>query len=283
MVTIDSETLFNVAAAIVATIALVFFVFNVDLGYSPVTELALVLAFLACVFAISQRTDDRQLTVLGYGVIVVSVVAVFFDLVNTFDAGDELTVLGLLLIAAVLFGLRTRLDEDSHFVSGRWATTALVIVAVLAAGVLVVDLATGSLQYELQPEAAVQFGDDVRRDEVRIASVVVSNPTPLPEKVEAPRYGACAVGNWSAYRHPAEPGDQIRPVRVHASVQDGYNEHVFGFGTKTYPVVLYVDGANLDGETFTVHRTDSCPDDETGTPSLAVYEGDDGGPGRFAL
>ena len=283
MVTLDSETLFNTAAAIVATIALVFFVTNVDVGFSPVTELALVLVFLAGVFAITQRTDDRQLTVLGYGVIVVSVVAVFFDLVNTFDAGDELTVLGLLVIAAALFGLRTRLDDDSHFVSGRWATTALVVVAVLAAGVLVVDVATGSLQYELQPVAEVQFGDGVEHEGVRVASVVVSNPTPLPEKVEAPRFGACAVGNWSAYRHPAEPGEPERPVRVHASVRDGYNEYVFGFGTKTYPVVLHVNGANLGGETFTVRRTDSCPDDETGAPSLAVYEGDEEEPGPHLL
>jgi FtsH-binding integral membrane protein len=150
MVDIDSETLFNAAAALVATIAVVMFVTSVDLGYSPVSEAALVVTFLAGVFAITQRSEDYQLILFGYAVVVTALLALFFDLVGTFDVGSELTVLGLLVLAALLFGLRTRLDAESHFVSGRRATYGFVAVGALAAAVVLVDVATGGIAYELQ-------------------------------------------------------------------------------------------------------------------------------------
>lgn len=271
MVDIDSETLFNGAAAVVSTIAVLFFIANVDLGHSPVSEIALVVLFLAGVFAVTQRTRERQLLVLGYGVVVVSGVALFFDVVNVFDAGDEVTVLGLLGIAVLLFYLRTRLGEDHRFVTGRRATYAVGVVAVLTAAVLVVDVATGGLAYELQPESEVEYPDS-QRAEMRVASLVVTNPTPLPERVEAPNYEACAAGNWSAFRPSPERDERPRDVEAHVSVQDGYNDHVFGYGTKTYPVELYLDGANLRGETFPVRTTAECPDEETGSPYVALFE-----------
>jgi len=79
MVDIDSETLFNAAAALVATIAVVMFVTSVDLGYSPVSEAALVVTFLAAgVFAITQRSEDYQLILFGYAVVVTALLARFF-------------------------------------------------------------------------------------------------------------------------------------------------------------------------------------------------------------
>ncbi|WP_188786961.1 hypothetical protein [Halobellus salinus] len=47
IVDIDSETLFNTAVAVLTTVAVLVFVFNVDLGHSPVTEFAVVVAFLS--------------------------------------------------------------------------------------------------------------------------------------------------------------------------------------------------------------------------------------------
>jgi hypothetical protein len=270
MVDVDSETLFNAAAAAVATIAVVQFVLNVDLGYSPVSEVALAVGFLAGVFAITQRTDDRQQTVLGYGVVVVSGVALFFDVMGTFGVDDGVTVLGLLVIAGVLFGLRTRLDDESRFVDGRRATYAFGVVAGLAVAILLVDVVTGGLAYELQPASEVELSDS-RRDEVRVASVVATNPTPFPERVEAPEYRACAAGDWSAFRPPSEPGEPDREVRVGVHVQDGYNEHVFGFGTKRYPLVLNHGAANTSGETFPVRVTEACPDEGTGAPYVALF------------
>lgn len=271
MVNVDSETLFNGAAAAVATVAVVHFVLNVDLGHSPVSKYGLAVAFLAAVFYVTQRTRDGQLTLLGYGVLVASGVALFFDVVNTFDAGDALTVLGLLCIAGALFALRTGLDEDSHFVSESTARYATAAVAVLAAGVLVVDVVTGGLAYELRPQSEVEYGGD-RRGEAVVASVVVANPTPLPERVDAPRYGACAAGNWSAYRRDSRPGEPTREVRAHVNVNDGYDEHVFGFGSETYPVELYLDGVDTEGATFPVRVTDGCPDDDSGAPFVALFE-----------
>lgn len=281
MVDIDSETLFNVAAAAVATVAAVIFVLSVDFGYSPVSEVALVAAFLAGVFAVTQRTGDRQLTVLGYGVVVVVSVALFFDVVNTFDVGDLPTVVGLLCIAALLFWLRTRLDEGSRFTTGTRARNAFAVVAALAAVVLIVDVATGGIAYELRPASQVEV-PDTQRDQLRVATVTASNPTPLPERVDTPRYEVCTAGDWSAFGPPTGPDGRQRAVRANLDVQDGYNEYVLGFGAKTYAVELYLDGANLTGETFPVRTTADCPDEETGSPYLAVFTAPDddayGGP-----
>lgn len=275
MVTVDSETLFNAAAALVATIAVLVFVLNVDLGHSPASEIALVVLFLAGVFALTQRTDDDQQVLLGYGVIVTSVVALFLEAVSTFGVGDAGTALGLLVLAAVLFGLRARLDGRSRFVTGRRALYVLVAVAVLTAGVLAVDVVTGGPTYDLRTADEVTVSDD-RRSQLRVGSVEVTNPTPLPERVETPEYAACAAGNWSAYRPSHEDPERPESVRANLNVDDGYDEHVLGFGSKTYPVTLYLDGADMGGESFPIERAASCPDDETGSPYLAVYERSDG-------
>ena len=283
MVAIDSETLFNGAAAALTTIAVLFFVFSVELGVSPVSKTLIALAFLTGVFAISQRTTDRQLTLLGYGVVVVSVVGLFFDFVNTFDLGNEVTVLGLLLLAAALFAVRTRFDGGNRLLSGTQATYLFGAVAAVVALVLVVDVVTGGLAYELHVENRIEITESPRGD-VQVASVVASNPTPLPERVETPNYGVCAAGDWSEYRHPSEPEREERPpVRAHLNVQDGYNEHVMSFGSKTFPVTLYLDAANTTGETFPVERTTACPDDETGDPYIAIFEGESNDPRRYAV
>ncbi|MFB6092661.1 MAG: hypothetical protein ABEK02_06595 [Haloquadratum sp.] len=271
MVDIDSETLFNGAAAVITTIAVLFFALNVDFAYSPVSKTALVVGFLAGIFALSQRTDDRQLTLFGYGVVVTSVVGLFFDLVNTFEVGNALTVLGLLAIAAVLFALRSQFDETNRLVSGRQATFLFGVLAVLAVVILAVDVATGALVYDLQPQSRIEIAESPH-EQHRVASVVVSNPTPLPERVETPNYAVCTAGDWSEYRPPTEPGRERPPVRVDLNVQDSYNEYVMSFGSKTYPAMLYLDAANATGETFPVRRTSSCPDDRTGAAYIAIYE-----------
>jgi len=274
MVDVDSETLFNAAAAVLTTAAVLVFVFNVDLGYSPVSEVAVVAAFLAGVVAITQRTDDRQLTVLGYGAVVVSTVGVFADVVNTLDLGSGATVLGLLVIAAALFGLRARLDDANRLVAGRTATRVFGVLAGVAAVILVVDVVTGGLAYELQPEPRVEVDADTRQNPV-VATVTVTNPTPLPERVDTPDYEVCAAGDWSAFRHPAEPeATDPRPVRANLNVDDGYDDHVLGFGSRTYRAYVFLDATNVTGERFPVERTSACPDDDTGEPYVAVYEGD---------
>lgn len=272
MVDIDSETLFNGAAAIIATIAVVFFISNVQFDYSPVSKFLIVLVFIAGVFAVTQSTQEYQLTLFGYGVVIVSAIALFFDVVNTFGLGEMLTVLGLLGIAGLLFYVRTRLDEDSRFVTPTQAKYAFAGIAALAVAILLVDVVTGGLTYELQSQTEIEVPDS-RDDEIQIASVVATNPTPLPERVEIPNYGVCTAGNWSEYSQSSEQGEPKHDVHVDVHVQDGYNEHVFGYGTKTYPVRLHLNGANLQGETFPVQTTSACPDEETGSPYIALFEG----------
>ncbi|RLM56811.1 hypothetical protein DVK02_10040 [Halobellus sp. Atlit-31R] len=272
MVDVDSETLFNGAAAALTTLAVLFFLFNVEFGYSPASKVAIVLSFLALVVAVSQRTDDAQLTLFGYGVVVVSVVGLFFEVVNTFEIGDELTVFGLLAFAGVLFALRTRFDERNHLLTGSQATRLLGIVTVLTVVVLGVDVATGGLAYELRVEPQIEVAESTH-GELRVGSLAVTNPTPLPERVETPAYAACAAGDWSDYRLPSDPGrERQRSPRVDLHVEHGYNDHVASFGSRTYPVRLYLDAANATGETFRIERTSSCPDDESGTPFVAIYE-----------
>ena len=87
MVTLDSETLFNGAAAAISTIAVLLFVFDVDFGHSPVSKVALVVLFLAGVFAITQRTTDFQLTLLGYAVVVAVSLALVFQVTGLLDVG----------------------------------------------------------------------------------------------------------------------------------------------------------------------------------------------------
>ena len=282
MVEFDSETLFDVSAAVVATVAVVLFVFNVDFAYSPASKVALVVAFLAGVFAVTQRTADYRLVVLGYGVVVVGGVAVFFDAVNTFDVGNSATVFGLLCIAGLLFLLRTRLDEENRFVSGTAARNGFAVVAVLAVALLVVDVGTGGPAYELRSADRAEVSDS-GHDARRIGAVVVSNPTPLPERVETPDYRACTAGNWSAFARPADPDGRRRPVRANLDVQDRYDDHVLGFSSKTYPVDLYLDGANLTGRTFPVRTTSECPDEETGEPYVAVFEAAEDRPYEYPL
>jgi hypothetical protein len=282
MVEIDSETLFDVAAAVVATLAVLFFVFNVELAYSPVTEVALVAAFLAGVLTITQRSSDYRLVVLGYGLIVTAVIGLFFDLIGTFDAGDEATVVGLLVLATLLFGLRTRLDDDGHFVTGRTATYAFAVLAVLAVAVLLVDVATGGVAYELQHDATVEYVD-TEDSRLVIGAITATNPTPLPVRVQTPRYTACAAGNWSEYAPPSPPGEPERQVHLSLYVDDGYNEHVFAFGSKSYPVTLRIEGANLTGTSFPIERTSDCPGTDTGDPYVALFEAPDDQRYRYAL
>lgn len=276
MVDISSETLFNAAAAALTTVAVLVFVFGVDLGYSPVSTAAIVVAFLTGIVAITQRTADRQLTVLGYGVVVVSAVGLFLNIVNTLDLGSEATVIGLLAFAAVLFGVRARLDDTNRLVSGRTATVAFGVVTGLAALLLVVDVATGGVAYELQPETRVEISEP--REQVSVATVVVSNPTPLPERVDTPDYAVCAAGNWSEFRRPADPDrdrDERPPVRANLNVERGYDDHVVGFSSRRYRASLFLHAANVTGETFPVERTAACPDDDRADPYIAIYEGDD--------
>lgn len=274
MVDIDSETLFNAAAAVLTTVAVLVFVFSVDLGHSPVSEVAIVVAFLTGVVAITQRTDDRQLTFLGYGVVVVSAVGLFLDIVNSLDLGSEATVIGLLVFAAVLFGLRARLDDTNRLVSGRTATVAFGAVTALAVLLLLVDVATGGVAYELQPETQVEITEP--RGQVSVASVVVTNPTPLPERVDTPDYAVCAAGNWSEFRRPAEPDGHDRPpVRADLNIERGFDDNVMGFSSRSYRASLFLDGATLTGETFPVERTPACPDDDGADPYIAIYRGSD--------
>lgn len=274
MVDVDSETLFNATAAALTTVAVLVFVFSVDLGHSPVSEAAIVVAFLTGVVAITQRTDDRQLTFLGYGVVVVSVVGLFLDVVNTLDLGSEATVIGLLGFAAVLFGLRARLDDTNRLVSGRTATVAFGVVTAIAVVLLLVDVATGGVAYELQPESQIEISES--REQVSVATVMVRNPTPLPERVDTPDYAVCAAGNWSEFRRPAEPDrDDRPPVRANLNVDDGYNDHVLGFSSRRYRASLFLDAVNVTGETFPVEHTAACPDDDGADPYIAIYEGRD--------
>lgn len=267
----DSETLFNTAAAAVATIAVVLFIIDHQFPLSPVSKSVLVFAFVAGVFAVSQATDDDQLTLLGYGVIVVATVALVFDMTSQFNVETPLQVGGLLALAGGFFGLRTRLEDGSRFVSGARGKQLFAAVAVLAVAVLTVDVVTGGLAYELQSQNEVEFSGD-REAGARLGSVVVSNPGPFPEQVELPRYDVCTAGDWSAYR--PESGGESRPVDAHLNVQHGYGDHVFGFGERRYTAIVRVFADGVGGESFLVERTDRCPDDESGDPYIALFERD---------
>jgi hypothetical protein len=270
MVRIDSETLFSGAAALMATIAVGYFIFTLAFPYSPVSKLMLVLGFVAGIVALVHRASDYETVVLGYAVVVFSVLFLFFDLVNTFDLGDGVTVLGLLLLAGVLFGLRSALDETGHLLTRQRATAAFGVLAALAILVVVVDIASGGLAYELQTGGAVEFTEEPHRDLV-IGQVAASNPTPLPERVEAPEYGACAAGNWSEYRRPGHEDEPERPVTLRVHVDDGYNDHVMGYSTKSYPLEMHPNAANLSGTTMGIEQTDACPVDDDGSPYIAIF------------
>lgn len=284
MVSLTSDTLFDAAAAVIGTVAALMFVLTLQYPYSPVSKFGVVAAFLAGVLYLGQRTADTRVTLLGYGVILVVGVAVFFDVANTFEAGTLLVVVGLLLLAGLLYAL-PRVDADATLLPASHARTLFAAVAVLAAVLLVVDVVTGGLAYELQPESEVEFtrGYD-RGDPVVVATLAVSNPTPFPERVDAPRYEVCAVGDWSAHRRPTEPGEPRRPVSLDAYVDTGYNEYVFGGGARRYSVeVNAADAANVTGETFPVEATASCPDRTTGDPAVAVFPASNGQSGRYLV
>lgn len=277
---IDSETLFNGAAAAVSTVAVVLFIVDHQFPYSPVSKVVLVAAFLGGVFAITQATSDDQLALFGYGVVVVSAFALVLDLTTVFDVGTTLQVLVLLALATALFGIRSALDHRTRFVSGRRAKQAFAALIVLAALVLTVDVVTGGLAYELQTQSTVQISD--RREPAgQIGSVVVSNPGPFPLQVDVPHYDVCTAGDWSAYQPQSSDGEP-RPVDAHLRIERQYGEHVFGFGEKRYPAFVQLYAANVTGEQFPVQRTRTCPDDGSGDPYLAVYERTENPPYGYA-
>lgn len=266
----DSETLFNAAAATLSTVAVALFILDHQFPYSPVSKLVLVVAFLGGVFALTQSSNDDQLTLLGYGVIVISVFVLVLDLSNRFNVGTTLQVLVLLGMAMVLFGLRMRLGDRSRFVSGRRATQAFGALVVLAALILTVDVVTGGLAYELQTEGDVEFSGGME-PAAQIGSVVVSNPGPFPERVDVPQYDVCTAGNWSAYQ-PTPSDGEPRPVDAHLRIERQYGQHVFGLSEKRYPAIVQLRAEGVEGERFLVQRTDACPDDPSGEPYLAVFE-----------
>ncbi|MDS0300369.1 hypothetical protein NDI76_16605 [Halogeometricum sp. S1BR25-6] len=271
MVSITSDTLFNAAAAVVGTAAALLFVLGFRYPYSPVSKYALALVFLVGVLALCQRTTDSQVTLFGYGVVLAVLVAVFFDVAETFDAGTPVVIAGLLLLSALLYAV-PRFDAADRLLAPSHARTLFAGVAALAALLLVVDVATGGLVYELRPASQVEFdGGYHGGNDVDVATLRVSNPTPFPERVEAPRYGVCAVGNWTPYRPPGEPKRSDGEVYLNAYVDDGYNDHVFGGSERTYRVALNTNAANLTGETIPVERTASCPNTDAGPPSVALF------------
>lgn len=278
MVSVDSELLFDVAAAAITATAVLVFAFAVDLGGSPATEQALLVAFLGGVFAVTQRSEDRRRVLAGYGVVVVGALAVLTDAVNALSLGSTATVLGLLALAGALFGLRGRLDEDGRLVSGRTATRAFAVLAALAAAVVVVDVVTGGLAYELQPGSTVEVrGEPVATGTA--GTLVADNPTPLPQSAEPPAYGACAAGNWSAHEFVPDGEERApEPVRADARVYDRYDSYVPSFGQQRYAVEVRVDGVSVDRLTVPVEVADACPDDEEGDPYLVLYAVDDDSP-----
>jgi len=271
MVSVDSELLFDAAAAAITVVAVLVFAFNVDLGGSPLAEQALLVAFLAGVFAVTQRSGDRRRVVAGYAVVVVGALALVVDAVTAFSLGPTATVLALLALAGALFGLRGRLGADGTLVSGRTATRALVALAVLAAAVLLVDVVTGGLAYELRLQETVELrGEDVAGGAA--GTLLAANPTPLPEPVDAPRYRACAAGNWSAYELGGEeerPGDR---VRADADVGGAYDDQVDPFDRRRYPVEIRVIGVSMDGVAVPVEVAAECPEaDDDGDPYVVVF------------
>lgn len=278
---IDSETLFNAAAAAVSTIAVIIFIVDHQFPYSPASKLVLVAAFLGGVFAITQATSDDQLTLLGYGVIVVSSFALFLDLTTQFNVGTTLQVLVLLALAMALFGLRMGLGDRSRFVTGARGKQVFAALVVLAALVVTVDVVTGGLAYELQTQSDVEISGD-REPAGEIGSLVISNPGPFPERVDVPAYAVCTAGNWSAYQPTTGDGEQ-RPVDAYLRIDRTYGEHVFGFGEKRYSAVVQFHAANVTGEQFRVERTEGCPDDERGEPYLAVFERPENDPYGYAV
>lgn len=273
MVDIDSETLFNGTAAAITTIAVLVYLLNVEFPYSPVTKYALAIGFLGGVFALTQRASSYQLVLFGYAVILISAVAMYFEIISTFNLGNTATVLGLLIIAAAIFLLRDGLDENSQFLTGQQATIVFGVILAVVGVVLVVDVVSGGLAYELQTQQQVTFaGAPEHGGQDRVGTLVVRNPTPLPERVDTPTYAACTVGNWSAYRPQPNPEAPPEEVRVHLRVEDGYNEHIMSFGTKSYPVVLNAELLAGGDTAFPIERTDACPDAETGRPYIAIFE-----------
>lgn len=272
----DSETLFNTAAAAVATIAVVMFIIDHSFPYSPVSKAALVLVFLAGVFAVSQATDDDQLTLLGYGVVVIATVALLLDLTGRFNVETPLQVAGLLVLAAGFFRLRTLLGSESRLLSGSHAKQAFAAVAVVAVVILTVDVMTGGLAYELAYQEDIQMSGG-QQVSAEFGAVVVSNSGPFPERVDIPQYSVCTAGNWSAYQ-PETPDGEQRPVDAHLAIRHSYGDHVFGYGEKRYAAVIQLHASEAAGERFLVQRTEGCPTDESAHPYLAVYKQSENGP-----
>lgn len=280
---LDSETLFDVAAGAIATVAVLFFLFGVDTGLSPATTVVAALAFAGGVFAVSQRDDDRTLLLVGYAVVVVTVVGLVARVVSLFEAQSAITVGALLLLAVAIFLLRGRLDAEGRLLTPGRARAVFAVLLVLAVVVVAVDVGTGGLTYDLDARETVTVpGDGEYHGELTVATLFATNPTPLPERVEAPEYRACTGGNWSAYRFPGDADRPGREAEVRAYVNDGYNEHVLSFGERAFPVDLNVNGRNVSGETFPVRVTESCPADTSGDPFVALFPDPDT-PRRIAV
>lgn len=271
----DFDPLFDAAAAGVSGVAVVVFLADLGFLHSPVSRWLLVVAYVAGVFAVSQATTNDRLTLWGYVVLVLSTVALLLAVTGTLAVGLTGRAIVLFVLALVLFDLSERVGTFGRIVSGRRATQAFAVLAVLAAIVVTADVVSGGLAHELRTEQEIHVVAGSETAPVALlGEIVVTNPGPLPQRVDIPRYSVCPAGNWSAYR-PETANGETRPVDVHLQADGYYGEYVPGFGEHRYAAVLLLDAENVDGEWFPVQRTGRCPDDESGDPYLAVFVQDE--------
>jgi hypothetical protein len=135
------ESTFTVFAGLLTTISLIAYIPNVAAFDSWLSNAAIIFVVLAGVFAITQRTRDDTVRRTGYATIVVTGLPFAMRLPVGDSPETLLSVVGLLTLAALLYGVpRLALDDDDQFVAPAYATYGFLLTLLAGSILVVVDL-----------------------------------------------------------------------------------------------------------------------------------------------
>lgn len=267
---IDSGKLLYALGVLFAAAALLYFVRDVVFDLSITVKAVLLflgfLAFLVAGFTLRRNALDAVAFALGG---VTYVVFVGYVVVR-YSPGETGTFLLLALSAALFVGLGYVLRAGGLTVPTRQARLAVVGLLVLGVGLVGADAVSGGVTYAVETEDSVTV-EPVRTDEpvpyrateVRLGTVIATNPSPFTRALSLPSLSGCLAGVesvpredvWISYDYEAGPLPNT----------------VDGGATRELPVraSLPVDANATAATTYAVERGDDC-DVERESPTLVV-------------
>jgi hypothetical protein len=262
----DREKLLYAVGSLLGVAAVAYFGFRLFDQVSPFTTAALLVGGFVCFLVAGAASDTEPLDLvadaLAAGAYLVFVAYVLWR----FDVGDGGTFLLLAVSAGLFIALGSLTQQDRLAVSRRGATAVVVVVAIAAVALVVIDLAGAHPTETAAFEETVEIPEP--REEVRVGTITVDNEFFLPREADVPRFHACVYG----------PAFQPAPLEYEPRAR---SELLRGGETRRSEILLpspvfYTDNSTLregfrDRESVPVERRSDCPS-SVDEPKVVVVE-----------